>query len=141
MGQYKSYNESNLEKQLVDIEQDLIKIKATQQYDFTQMNMSYDSGEVKVTSYYVWENVTDIYGICARFIFTSPLRSPAPRAEMTVRNALTTVGRVTKLNENSLEFLMSIYTNGAQDVFFSVKSNVKGDLRLDKTYVYKTVVI
>ena len=146
MGQYKSFNENNIEHRLVKLEQNLKELKAVQQYSPSQMNYSYVSNIVSVPSYLAY-NANSHYGVVASFLFTSTLPNTFPRISMQYsynNNASCWVlyQRVEYVSKNKsrlvLQAVDTVVPLSAPHEFTInvwVNSNISGTLELEKTYV------
>lgn len=152
MGQYQSYNDSFLSKEMIKIEEELLKLKAIQRYSPSQINYSYQSNSVTVDSY-VWATpasyIDNHHGIVACFTFTSYFPNIYPRVSMVrlnyrenTYNGVLLSYRTEKAGANKVR----IYVQYSDTVIpmdsphpftveLAMKSNVSGVFALEKTYV------
>ena len=145
MGQYKSYLSSSLEQQVIRMEQDLVEMKAKQFYNPQQMNYAYKSNVVDVDAYHFVRG-TEIYGVAAKFVFTSQLQDVLPlvcieNVNEQYRFPFLTNYRVSKRSANQIEiyvvYVDTVVSFSAHRFFvlsLRVNSNTAGTLALEATY-------
>lgn len=148
MGQSRSVKGTSLEKQLGEVERELMALKAIQQYSPSQINYSYFSNPVDVTSYIYYSGGTH-YGINASFIFTSRLKGIYPRTMLQIgpvggalRYGVLMSQRSEKIGANKVRIVVQLIDTVIPmdspyqfSTRFTVASNISGTLTLEKTYV------
>ena len=148
MGQAKSFKKTALDGQMAEIERELTALKAIQQYAPSQINYSYLSNPVDVTSYIYMSGGTH-YGINASFIFTSRLQNIYPRTMMQVgptdgepNDGVMLSQRSEKISANQVRITVQLVDTMIPmagpyqfKTRFRVASNVVGTLILESTYV------
>lgn len=148
MSQARSFKNSSLENQIADIERELTALKAIQQYSPSQINYSYYSNSVDVTSYLYYSGATH-YGINASFIFTSRLKDVFPRTILQIgpvgsslRYGVIMCQRSERLSKNQVRMVIQLADTVIPmdspyqfSTKFTVASNTVGTLELEKTYV------
>ena len=148
MGQSRSVKGTSLEKQLGEVERELMALKAIHQYPPSQINYSYFSNPLDVTSYIYYSGVTH-YGINASFIFTSRLKDIYPRTMLQIgpvggalRYGVLMSQRSEKIGANKVRIVIQLIDTVIPmdspyqfSTRFTVASNISGTLTLEKTYV------
>ena len=152
MGQYKSYRDTYLDREIAEIEKELIGLKAVQRYSPEQINYAYQSNSVTVNSYVYGtpaENVGNHHGILASFLFTSYFPTIYPRVSMVrlnytpnTYNGVLINYRTEKVSSNQvriyLQYIDTVIPMDSPHAFtveLAMRSNVTGVFRLEKTYV------
>lgn len=151
MGQYRSYRDSFLDNEMIKVEQEMLQLKAIQRYSPFQMNYSYLSNTVSVSSY-VWgtpgAQIENHHGVVASFIFTSYFPTIYPRVSWVHINGNQGYSgvlmhyRTERAGDNKVRIYVQYYDTVIPmdpphpfTLSCAVKSNVSGVLALEKTYV------
>ena len=146
MSQFSSIQEKNLERQLIKIEKDLLSLKAKQFYDPKQINYTYSSDNVSVSSYTIFSTGSNNQGILATFIFSSYFPTIYPRVILQV-NYSSSYGillntKYERYSQNQCKItafvvdeVVPLSPAHSFVANFVVRSNVAGTLALEKTYV------
>lgn len=142
MGQYSSFNSNNLENRLVKAEQEILRLKAIQNYDPQQIKYTYRSNTLSIDSYRVFPNDSNNHGVIATLLFTSYFPNIFPRVSLTWSgDAVQLSNRYEYASKNAVRimiyFMDSVIPMSAPDPFtlsLVAESNVSGKLELERTY-------